>query len=403
MSAPPYRRAGVWGAPRISAVLGTILFGGTCLTACSVTPASDAPTGTPLAEPSIALPSPNGTNAPFLVPVFDGPAPQPVSDGTTHVVRNENPGGSDFRTVEYTIPPGWEIGDVYIGKNLGQSGEVAISFWTPAGVYSDPCRRTPALNPIDLADHTHADGGELILMSYPQIGLSAQDGRAATEPRSVIVNDPSEDDGTIALRLELTVPADLNLASCDDGVYVAWPGTHAGDRPNDNHLAGQTDIIYQVDVDRGPLVIDASFRPESPPEDVEELYAVLGLRRVGCGCTLHLWMNCPSALDVDRESLQLREPASGLEGEEVHDEPARPARLARCDTPRTQSALFRARGSLARPELWSAPNAFALASTRERASWFPWWWHCGCRSFTPPVRPADGRPLDPPRRRPRTE
>ena len=223
-------------------------------------------------QPSV----PTGTEAPFLVPAFDGPEPQPVKDGTTHVLKNPNPGASDFHTVEYTIPPGWETGDVYIGKNLGQPGEVAISFWTPSGVYPDPCRRTTDLSPIDLADHTHADGGELILMSYPQIGLSAQDGRAATEARSLIVDDPSEDDGTIALRLELTVPADLDLASCDDGVYVAWPGTNAGDRPNDNHVAGQTDIIYQVDVDLGPLVIDASFRPESSPEDVEELYAVLG-------------------------------------------------------------------------------------------------------------------------------
>jgi hypothetical protein len=199
-----------------------------------------------------------------------------VRVGTTHVLKNPNPEASDFYTVEYTTPPGWETGDVYIGKNLGQPGEVAISFWAPPGAYSDPCRRTTDLSPMDLMDHTHTDGGELILMMYPQIGLSAQDGRAATEARSLIVDDPSEDGGTIALRLELTVPADLDLASCDDGVYVAWPGTRAGDRANDNHVAGQTDIIYLVDVDLGPLVIDASFRPESSPEDVEELYAVLG-------------------------------------------------------------------------------------------------------------------------------
>ena len=272
----------VWVARRISAVLGVILFAGACLAACSVTAESAAPTGTPLAEPSVPLaepsvplPLPTGTEAPFLVPAFDGPAPQHVKNGTTHVLRNPNRGASAFHTVEYTIPPDWENGDVYIGKNLGQPDEVAISFWTPSGVYSDPCRRTADLSPIDLADHTHA-GGDLILMSYPQIGLSAQDGRAATEARSLIIDDPSEDGGTIALRLELTVPEDLDLASCDDGVYVAWPGSNAGDRPNDNHVAGQTDIIYQVDVDLGPLVIDASFRPESSPEDVEELYAVLG-------------------------------------------------------------------------------------------------------------------------------
>ena len=219
---------------------------------------SAAPSGTPLAEPSIPLaeppvplPLPTGTEASFLVPAFDGPVPQPVKDGTTQILKNWNRGASDFRTVEYTIPPGWETGDVYIGKKLGQPGEVAISFWTPAGVYPDPCRRNADLSPIDLAVHSHTDSGELILMNYPQIGLSAQDGRAATEARSLIIDDPSEDGGTIALRLELTVPEDLDLASCDDGVYVAWPSNYAGDRPNDNHVAGQTDIIYQVDVDLG--------------------------------------------------------------------------------------------------------------------------------------------------------
>jgi len=283
MGAPSDRRVGRWGAPRISAVLGAILFAGTCLTACFVTPESAAPTGTPVAEPSVLLPEPSvplplptGTDAPFLVPAFEGPEPPHVKNGTTHVLENPNRGASDFHTVEYTIPPGWEVGDVYIGNHLGEPGEVAISFWTPSGVYSDPCRRSTDLSPIDLVVHTHTDSGELVLMNYPQIGLSAQDGRAATEARSLIVDDPSEDGGTIALRLELTVPADLDLASCDDGVYVAWPGSNAGDRPNDNHVAGQTDIIYQVDVDLGPLVIDASFRPESSPEDIEELYAVLG-------------------------------------------------------------------------------------------------------------------------------
>ena len=275
MGASSDRRGGVWGASRVSAGLGALLFAGACLTACTVTPESASPTGTPLAEPTDMPALPTGAAEPFNVPAFDGPEPLPVVNGTTYVLNNANPGASDFQTIEYTVPPGWETGDVYIGKDLGEPGEVAISFWTPSGVYPDPCRRTTDLSPIDLADHTHADG-HLVLMSYPQIGLSAQNGRAATEARSVIIDDPSEDEGTIGLRLELTVPEDLDIASCDEGAYVAWPATHAGDQPQDNHVAGQTDIIYQVDVDLGPLIIDASFRPGSPRESVEELYAVLG-------------------------------------------------------------------------------------------------------------------------------
>ncbi len=97
---------------------------------------------------SVPLVLPTDTEAPFLVPAFDGPEPQPVKDGTTHVLRNPNPGASDFNAVQYTIHPG---------------------------------------------------------------------GRPVTS--------------TSASR---------------------------------------------ADVDLGPLVIDASFRPESSPDDVEELYAVLG-------------------------------------------------------------------------------------------------------------------------------
>ena len=190
MVAPSHRRAGVRGTPRIAAVLGAILFTVACPTACTVTPESAAPTATPLAEPFVPFASPSGTElpepsvptateAPFLVPAFDGAEPLPVEDGTTHVLKNLNQDASAFHTVEYTIPPGWETGGVYIGKKLGQPGEVAISFWTPSGVYSDPCRRTANLSPIDLAVHTHDDGGELILLGYPRIGLSAQDGRCS--------------------------------------------------------------------------------------------------------------------------------------------------------------------------------------------------------------------------------
>ena len=127
------------------------------------------------------------------------------------------------------------------------------------------------------------------------------------------------------------------------------------------------------------------------------------VRRVGCGCTLHLWMNCPPHWTSTANLCSFASRRAGWRARRFTTSRRGLPPVARCDTPRTQSALFRARGSLAHPELWSAPNAFALASTRERASWFPWWWHCGCRSFTPPVRPADGRPLDPLRRRPRTE
>jgi len=266
--------------------LGTILISGVVLPACTAGGSPDvaAATATPPAETPTVMPAPTDTEAMFALAPFEGAQPEPVSDGTTH--RYVNPHGpivgvdanstSDYRWIEYTVPDGWEVGDTYIGKNLGEPGEVALSFWTAPGVYPDPCRRGGDLSPLDLTNHGHPDSDGLSLAGYPDVGLSAQQGREASEPQTVVIGDPTDDRGTIALRVELTVPADLDVATCDEGVYRAWPGFGEGYPPNDNHVAGQTDIVYQVDVDLTPLMIDASFRPDSSPEDVEELHSVLG-------------------------------------------------------------------------------------------------------------------------------
>lgn len=179
---------------------------------------------------------------------------------------------SDYRWIEYTVPVGWEIREPYIGKNLGQPDEVALSFWTTSGVYADPCHRAGTkLNALDLMQHDHAgvDGETIVLLNPGEGGLAVQAGRNASEPENAIIG------GQQALRFELTVPKDLDIESCDDGVYRSWPSFSAPDTGNDNHIAGQTDIIYMVDVDRSPILIDASHRPQSDAEDLAELESVL--------------------------------------------------------------------------------------------------------------------------------
>lgn len=270
---------------RRSVTLFGILMVGAAGSACAAPDEHDdaVPTATlATAQPTVA-PPPTGSGELFVVRPFDGPQAEPVADGTTHRYLNPHGGAgdghrvpSDYRWIEYTVPAGWEVGDIYIGKNLGEPNEVALSFWTTAGVYPDPCRRSTTLSPLDLEDHGHPQDAAISLASYPELGLSAQHGREASEPRSVVIADPTDDTGTVALRSELTVPADLDITACDAGTYVAWPGFDVGDRPNDNHVAGQTDIVFQVDVDRNPLLIDASFRPDTSQEDVDELNSVIG-------------------------------------------------------------------------------------------------------------------------------
>jgi hypothetical protein len=248
---------------------------------------SDGSTPSPSADepptaiaPSMTVATPTaaaGAAVPFAVPEFDGPPISPVTGGTTHVYRN--PGDeprADFLRLSYTIPAGWEVGDVYIGKNLGEADEVALSFWTAPGIYADPCRRSESeLVPFDLSQHTH-EGDTVVLLNHPAQGLSAQRGRSASEPRTVMMGHLPGDPSTPAVRVELSVPDDLDIASCDDGAYVAWPAAGPGAPGNGNHVAGQTDIVYQVDVDLAPLLIDASYRPDSSPRDIRELQSVLG-------------------------------------------------------------------------------------------------------------------------------
>ena len=269
-----------WGARRrrtAGAVISIVALAATMSGCVSTEGAKPSASAAAPVKSLAAAPPETGAAAPFAVPVLDGPLPQPITGGTTHFY--DNPGTephSDYRRIEYTIPAGWEVGEVYIGKNLGRANEVALSFWTTEGLYPDPCRRSDSeLIPLDLAAHTH-DDTTIVLLGYPAHGLSAQRGRTASEPRVVMLDHPAGESSTPALRVALSVPLDLDVTSCEDGVYSAWPSSGAGDPGNRNHVAGQTDIVYQVDVDLAPLLIDASYRPDSSPDDIEELYSVLG-------------------------------------------------------------------------------------------------------------------------------
>lgn len=214
------------------------------------------------------------------VPVPD-PEPEPVirptMTGEERAYENPYLGGnealSDYRRVLYTLPSGWEVRDEFIGKNLGTPEQVAISFWTTPGVFPDACHRKGAtLTPLELGDHQHGDDGTIL--AGPTPGLRSQLDRNASEPANVTIA------GQLALRMELSVPADIEITSCDDGVYRSWPAYEHSERGNDDHIAGQVDVIYQVDVDRMPLIIDVSYRPGSSDADREQLDAVLQSLRI---------------------------------------------------------------------------------------------------------------------------
>lgn len=165
---------------------------------------------------------------------------------------------SDYERIIFTLPAGWALSDGRVYKPLGGLGEVAFSVWTVDQVYADPCHwQGSALSSLDIGPILHREGG-----------LMNQLGRHASLSFVKL-------GGLFTWRIDLSVPAELDLATCDREEFRSWTEWDVVDGANFHNAPGQIDAVYIVDVDRMPLVIDASHMPLSSQEDVAELEAIL--------------------------------------------------------------------------------------------------------------------------------
>ena len=183
-------------------------------------------------------------------------------------------GGATPADITFTIPAGWASRYGIPNKDRGGPGEVAVGDWIIANVYTDPCQwqgslLNPAVGPTvdDLAT-----------------ALAAQKDRNATAPTDVMLG------GYPAKRVELSIPADLDPATCDEGVIRTWvaPGEDAspvdqtetlGVTPGGMH-PGQLNVAYIVDVNGERLVIDTWHMPGTSAADLAELDAILASMRI---------------------------------------------------------------------------------------------------------------------------
>jgi len=109
--------------------------------------------------------------------------------------------------------------------------------------------------------------------------LLAQKGRNATAPTDVMLG------GYPATRVELSIPADLDMATCDRGVMRTWvaPGEDTALDNGTENLGmhpGQLNVVYIVDVLGDRLVIDTWHMPDTPATDLAELDAILASMRI---------------------------------------------------------------------------------------------------------------------------
>jgi len=139
-------------------------------------------------------------------------------------------------------------------------------------------RQGSALSPLDITHSSYdpATGG-LILVPYDG-GLANQAlrgpfPRALTQVKLTALWG-GESGSVLALRIDLSVPAALDISTCDKGEFRSWTEWHSNGA-NSHNAGGQLDSVYMVDVDRRPLVIDASHMPATSQADLAELKAIL--------------------------------------------------------------------------------------------------------------------------------
>lgn len=223
---------------------------------------------------SSASPSPAPTSTPTptaaasaAVPEFPGASDQ-VAPGT-YVWRA---GAATPADITFTIPAGWMSRYGIPHKDRGGPGEVAFGNWIIANVYSDPCQWQGSL--LDPAVGATVDdlATALVGQRYRR--------RGAPTPANVTLG------GYPAIRVELTIPTDLDPATCDDGVIRTWvapgddPANASVDPANFGMHPGQLNVVYIVDVNGDRLVIDTWHMPGTSAADLAELDAILASMRI---------------------------------------------------------------------------------------------------------------------------
>jgi hypothetical protein len=192
-------------------------------------------------------PGASATATPTATPGPLGPGVQ--EPGTYLLVHDLN--------VAITVPSGWENVDGRgVRKETASGDSVVVVFWPFEAdlqeVYTDPCAWSstviePPVGPTvdDLAN-----------------ALASQSMRGDPVPTDVTI------DGYQGKLLEMTVPSDLDLGTCDGGEFRSWLGRfHQG--------PGQTDRVFIIDVDGERRVLIAHHMPDATAEELAEQQEVL--------------------------------------------------------------------------------------------------------------------------------
>ncbi len=199
--------------------------------------------------------------------------------------------GGTLLNIRFAVPAGWEWHGSYMTKGaIGSAHEARISFFAgDLQVYADPCRwsssepsAAPTGRTVDdliaaLAAQPMRDAGT------PMERYAYVEGADRTLPPTA--EGPGVNDwvnGSEGAAIELSVPADLDLAGCDEGEFRSW-GPEGNVRVHQG--AGQRDLVWALATcpacEGEYLVIDASSMPKTSPDVLTEIDAILDSMNAG--------------------------------------------------------------------------------------------------------------------------
>ncbi len=201
------------------------------------------------------------------VPVVGAPSPAPseasiptVAEGVlepgTYVYKTLDADFDASHRITVDVPDGYEGAEGgWVVRKVGRVSQTAVSVWIIGDVYADPCKWSSTLidpPPVSSVDALAA-------------ALSTQQGVRASIPTDITV------DGLSGKYVERMVPAGTNLDECNGAEFRPWLDTVGGTRFVD---PGQEDLLWIVDADGVPLVIDAAVGPGNSPQVRAELIRI---------------------------------------------------------------------------------------------------------------------------------
>jgi hypothetical protein len=174
--------------------------------------------------------------------------------------------------IAFALPAGWQQGSDAMYLRPGTPVPLSIGAWRIRHVNIYPCRWSAGAY-ADLSDPNRAEGVARALSSWwgqdPGMPPFSNSGIAPLASKPV----PTTLLGYPAWYVEVLIPTDIDFSQCDGGQLVLWDSSDA----NARYSLGPSEVnrIWVVDVDRGPIVIDAGLSLRASGSQKAELQAIV--------------------------------------------------------------------------------------------------------------------------------